>query len=51
MAIAKIEFPPNFDMGSKVVLWEKRYAAGRNCAEPSSPSVMSRSFGANKEPQ
>jgi uncharacterized protein (DUF2252 family) len=29
MTIAKIEPPPNFDMGSKMVPWEKRHAAGK----------------------
>jgi uncharacterized protein (DUF2252 family) len=30
MARAKIEPPPHFDMGSKVVPWEKRHAAGKD---------------------
>jgi uncharacterized protein (DUF2252 family) len=29
MAIAKIESPPTFDMGSKIVPWEKRHAAAK----------------------
>jgi uncharacterized protein (DUF2252 family) len=30
MAIAKIEAPPKFDMGSKLVPWEKRHADGKD---------------------
>jgi uncharacterized protein (DUF2252 family) len=30
MAIAKIEPPPKFDMGSKLVPWEKRHAEGKD---------------------
>jgi uncharacterized protein (DUF2252 family) len=29
MAIAKMEAPPKTDMGSKIVAWEKRHAAGK----------------------
>jgi hypothetical protein len=30
MSIAKLELPPKYDMGSKMVSWEKRHAAGKD---------------------
>src|SRR6266699_1042865 len=30
MSIAKLELPPKYDMGSKIVPWEKRHAAGKD---------------------
>ena len=30
MSVAKIEPPPKFDMGSKIVPWEKRHADGKD---------------------